>query len=255
MPGTDNQQPSRKLKCCKRCGRKKPIDRFQVYDSATEARRNECIECRRIYQAAWARGEIQREDGVFRVCRKCSEKKRLEAFPVVYALASRGKNYQSHTCAKCSSRIHSDRMRKARVLRPDVYRRISRRAYWKNRDKKNAARREWTQRLRDQVFAAYGGYRCNCCGETKPSMLTIDHINNDGGKQRKADPVMRWAKHFYAWIIKRGFPKDLQVLCYNCNISKFRCGGTCEHKLPEGSTTIPQGSRGKRLEMPSTPTG
>lgn len=34
-------------------------------------------------------------------------------------------------------------------------------------------------RCRDQVFSAYGGYRCNCCNETEPMFLSIDHIENN----------------------------------------------------------------------------
>ena len=84
-------------------------------------------------------------------------------------------------------------------------------------------------------------------------MLALDHIENDGARQRREEPALRWSKHMYAWIIKQGFPSGFQVLCHNCNISKFRNGGVCAHMLREGSTTIPQGSTAKRPEMPSDP--
>lgn len=73
-------------------------------------------------------------------------------------------------------------------------------------------------------------------------MLTLDHINEDGsvhrnllngGRGRKA-PV-----DIYRRLKEAGFPTDIQVLCYNCNISKHRNGGMCAHKIKEGSTTIP----------------
>src|SRR5688572_22754686 len=41
------------------------------------------------------------------------------------------------------------------------------------------------KKLKDQVYAAYGGYKCSCCGETEPSFLTLDHINNDGNQYRR----------------------------------------------------------------------
>jgi hypothetical protein len=76
------------------------------------------------------------------------------------------------------------------------------------------------------VFKAYGA-KCVCCGETNLSFLTIDHINNDGGKQRK---VIGSGLTVYMWIIKNGFPPDLRVLCYNCNMGRAINGGICPHK-------------------------
>jgi hypothetical protein len=35
---------------------------------------------------------------------------------------------------------------------------------------------------REAVYAAYGGYKCNCCGESEPMFLSIDHIDNDGAE-------------------------------------------------------------------------
>ncbi len=79
--------------------------------------------------------------------------------------------------------------------------------------------------MRDEVFAAYGGSVCACCGETDIRFLTLDHINNDGGVQRKVlgrSDTYRWAK-------ENGFPSGLQVLCYNCNMGKAKNGGVCPH--------------------------
>lgn len=122
-----------------------------------------------------------------------------------------------------------------------------------NREKKNASKRAAKNRMRDAVFAAYGGYRCVCCSETEKNMLTLDHVNNDGGQDRRDNPRMRGSWQMYEYLISHGFPPGLQVLCYNCNISKHRNGGVCSHKLKEGSTTIPEGSTAKRPEMQSTP--
>lgn len=48
-------------------------------------------------------------------------------------------------------------------------------------------------------------------------VLTIDHVNNDGFKNR--------VKHFYRWIVQNSFPDDLQTLCANCNLAKTKNGG------------------------------
>jgi len=80
--------------------------------------------------------------------------------------------------------------------------------------------------LKNQVYLHYG-CKCACCGETIEEFLTIDHINNDGAKQRKKNFAGR---PFYQWIIRNNYPADLQVLCMNCNWGK-RTNGVCPHKM------------------------
>lgn len=84
--------------------------------------------------------------------------------------------------------------------------------------------------LREQVFAAYGGYRCVCCGETERMFLTIDHVANDGAEMRQNGTHSRGGTQFYQWLRKRGFPVGFQVLCMNCNVGKHRNGGVCPHQ-------------------------
>jgi hypothetical protein len=76
-----------------------------------------------------------------------------------------------------------------------------------------------------KVFQHYG-MKCSCCGEDKFSMLTIDHINNDGAEHRKK---IGGSSKTYLWLINNNFPKDFQTLCFNCNISK-EINGVCEHQ-------------------------
>jgi hypothetical protein len=81
---------------------------------------------------------------------------------------------------------------------------------------------------RDRVIQSYGN-KCNCCGETEKTFLSIDHINNDGNIHRKSKKFS--GRNHYRWIIKNNFPKNLQLLCHNCNFSKHLSGGICAHKL------------------------
>lgn len=76
--------------------------------------------------------------------------------------------------------------------------------------------REYNRRQRLIVLEHYGN-RCACCGETQFEFLAIDHKNNDGWKQRRAQ---RHGVYFMRWIIKNNFPSDLQILCHNCNLAK-----------------------------------
>jgi len=106
--------------------------------------------------------------------------------------------------------------------------------YFKNVDRNRQQMKEYRQRIKDAVFAAYGGYICNCCGITEKSVLCLDHINNDGYRHRK-EIGFRGGIGIYLWIVKNQFPPGFQVLCYNCNQSKRINNGVCFHKLtPQG---------------------
>ncbi len=87
-----------------------------------------------------------------------------------------------------------------------------------------------TKNLRQDVFDAYGGTVCCCCGETEPKFLSIDHIDNDGAEMRKSGKHSRGGTAFYQWLRKSGFPKGFQVLCMNCNVGKHRNDGICPHQ-------------------------
>jgi len=84
--------------------------------------------------------------------------------------------------------------------------------------------------LRDLVFAHYGGYLCACCAEDEKSVLTIDHIANNGKEERDRLKDRRFSgSKFYAWLRRNNFPPGYQVLCWNCNVGKYRNGGVCPH--------------------------
>lgn len=82
------------------------------------------------------------------------------------------------------------------------------------------------QELKAIVVAKYGG-RCSCCLESDIRFLCVDHINNDAKAQRRDRGLVSYAS-FLRDIIRRGFPKDLTILCFNCNIAK-QIEGACPH--------------------------
>ena len=84
--------------------------------------------------------------------------------------------------------------------------------------------------LRKEVFNAYGGYKCACCGETEPAFLSIDHINNDGAEMKRNGEYGKSGTSFYQYLRKNSFPEGYQVLCMNCNVGKHRNGGICPHQ-------------------------
>ena len=67
------------------------------------------------------------------------------------------------------------------------------------------------------------GNKCVCCGERDWMFLTVDHVNNDGGKLRKERPAL--TKIWALYKAYRENPGSLQLLCMNCNHAKHRNGG------------------------------
>lgn len=94
--------------------------------------------------------------------------------------------------------------------------------------------KECRRKYRLEVIEAYGG-KCVCCGTDELAWLSLDHIYNDGAEHRKelSTGVARiGASEFYRLIRKQGFPKGrLQVLCYNCNLSKQFAPNGCPHRF------------------------
>jgi hypothetical protein len=99
-----------------------------------------------------------------------------------------------------------------------------------------SVQRERRARLKAQVFDHYGRV-CACCGETEPLFLTLGHTKGDGAAHRNAvNGGKRGGRRaggmtaaVYNDIIKRGFPNDLRIECYNCNCGAFRNGNVCPH--------------------------
>ena len=85
-------------------------------------------------------------------------------------------------------------------------------------------------RCKNEVFTAYGGYKCSCCGEDEVMFLSIDHVHNDGAEERKSGKYRGSGTAFYTWLRKSGFPAGYQVLCMNCQIGKHKNGGVCPHQ-------------------------
>ena len=79
--------------------------------------------------------------------------------------------------------------------------------------------------LRKKVFIAYGGKnpKCKKCGCDIYDVLSIDHINNKGGEQRKKlfGGQRGSATKLYRWLIRNKFPNGFQILCRNCNHLKY----------------------------------
>jgi hypothetical protein len=111
----------------------------------------------------------------------------------------------------------------ARSRPPEVVRKINKEYYQRHIIEMRQRAVDRRTANREVIFARYGG-KCACCGENRKEFLTLHHTNNDGAKHRKDIGVTTRGNNFYAWVIKAGFPNDLQLLCYNCNCVRSRVG-------------------------------
>lgn len=110
----------------------------------------------------------------------------------------------------------------------DNRRKRNREYYRKNKElvlAKNAAHaRRRRDEIKLQVLTHYSNGKLECanCGMPVYSLLTLDHINNDGGEHRRSlSPSGKpHSGAVYVDIVKRNYPPGFQVLCFNCNFFK-----------------------------------
>ena len=79
-----------------------------------------------------------------------------------------------------------------------------------------------TQELKYEVFSHYskGKPKCACCKESASlDFLCMDHV--EGRKNHKGEVDKRRGQSLYSHLRTHGYPKGYQVLCWNCNSTKF----------------------------------
>jgi hypothetical protein len=104
------------------------------------------------------------------------------------------------------------------------------------------AGKKWKDEVWCKVFNIYG-WSCACCGESNTAFLTIDHIKEDGWRDRREN------SRSLGRIVKENDRTKYQILCYNCNCARScRSDGTCPHKLPNGGEFNERATR-QRVEM------
>lgn len=164
-----------------------------------------------------------------------------------YAANKEHLNARVRAWNKANPEKSKESQRQARAKRPEHYKKYAKeyRERWrlKNTERYRFLRRRWYYKhqkeilakqkairvsIREEMMAEYGR-ECACCGENQPEFLTLDHINNDGYKERggKGGPG---GTSFFMKLKRRGWPKGTyQVLCYNCNAAKAFFG-VCPHR-------------------------
>lgn len=226
--------PSQDKIVCKGCGEEKePHPKRRLY----------CVICTNKLHVAYTSKHREKLKSTPRkvTCKGCGKE---------FDASEHGRTWRCHECTLEYQRVqvskdkerHCEYSRRYRAKLGDSYRERMTERYrdringmtdeqlsaFRIRESQKTAKANAT--LRAQVFEAYGGYKCACCGETEPLFLSIDHIDNDGAEMRKNGVHSRGGTHFYQWLRKSGFPDGFQVLCLNCNLGKHRNGGICPHQ-------------------------
>lgn len=100
-----------------------------------------------------------------------------------------------------------------------------------NRPKCREYVKNYNIKIRDKLYNLLGN-KCACCGENIKEFLQIDHVNNDGAKDRlevlgnsRGGHQLKMYKH----MIENIHSGKYQLLCANCNFGKMRNNGVCPH--------------------------
>lgn len=89
-----------------------------------------------------------------------------------------------------------------------------------NREKYNAQKAKYRDKLKIEVFNYYWNWviKCVYCWFDNIDALCLDHINNDWNIHRKEMWQRRRAGiNTYEKLRKEWYPKWIQILCANCN--------------------------------------
>ena len=111
-------------------------------------------------------------------------------------------------------------MREYREKNREKVREINRKNYWKNYEHNRKRARNVLIKLRESIFDILG-HECVRCGFTDKRALQFDHINGGGNQEvKKFKASMKMLRYY------RDNPeackKNLQTLCANCNLIKYR---------------------------------
>ena len=97
-----------------------------------------------------------------------------------------------------------------------------------NSQHRKEQRRERVARLKGQVFNAYGGAFCYCCGASHLEFLSVDHSDGKGAEHRRKVTKGGAGVAIYRWLRDQGYPPGFRVLCMNCNCA-LAWFGYCPH--------------------------
>src|SRR5436190_18928701 len=121
--------------------------------------------------------------------------------------------------------------RKTDVEFRNYQRKKNRECYLKHKESRDLRAKNYQRQAKIEVIGHYskGTNKCACCGVEGLIFLTIDHINGDGARERKAKRH-KTGTMFYIWLRTNGYHVGYQVLCHNCNQAKRQLS-QCPHTV------------------------
>lgn len=156
-----------------------------------------------------------------------------------------GRGGLSSWCRSCTRTRRAENRDRINAERREIYVNWddTRKAYF--RDRTRAYRAKHRERLiaemlrnyraiRKTVLERYGG-KCECCGESHPEFLNIDHVNGDGRQDRAR---LGGSTGIYRLLART--PERIhgyRLLCANCNFSRG-LHGYCPHERAPAPTTF-----------------
>ena len=149
-----------------------------------------------------------------KLCHKCQTNKTIDNF----TNSKKSKDGLDGWCKKCKgiyNRYYQKRTGKTKKY------------YQAHKEELQLYARNAYAKLKKRVYDHYGN-KCACCGELEEKFLTIEH-KNGGGTQHRVK-VGGGGERIYRWIVKNNYPLEIELLCSNCNIGKYRNNGVCPHK-------------------------
>lgn len=168
---------------------------------------------KKIYKNYPQKGQQGFQKSKTSFCYKCKTKKRIKV----------GSN-QSY-CRQCWNEYRREYYKK----NPEVHKKFVVSWRKKNPEKVKVFSKRCVIKLKLETLSHYGELVCKCCGDKHWQFLTIDHIDNDGAKERK-ELGISGGSEFYYWLKKNNYPKkNYQILCLNCNRAKYDYG-QCPHQ-------------------------
>jgi len=193
-------------KRCGRCLETKPVSQFFRSSQSGDGYHWICRNCDNAGRRQRRHGKssaIPATLGILKYCSGCNLFREAKYFP-----SRKGKLEPLCRPCKVKVRAHYYREHKTAIC-------------------SKMRRKSWQARL--EMIAAYGG-QCQCCGESVPEFLTIDHING-GGKKHRRRMAGTWG--VIRELKRLGWPKvGYRLLCWNCNCA-IGAFGVCPHQRPE----------------------
>lgn len=150
----------------------------------------------------WERSQKRWEGATKKPCTRCKIEQPLDNFYIGAGVLGR-----SSWCKVCHNLVTELWVK----VHPDI---------------KSEHRDRCYTKAKSMVYDHYGRL-CSCCGESEYLFLTLDHVNNDGGGNKRA--IRGYA--FYRSIIEAGYPDTYRILCWNCNSGRARNAGVCPHEF------------------------